>query len=171
MLDFHGLFPSYVALFPGGVYMEIESLRLDLHLKRKQKKPQGQHQRFHRRRKKKKKKKPREDGVRRRKEKKKPDARPGFAAQRPGSRDHLGRATRDPGGRASPRDQVAPRPSSLRGEPRSRIWVFFFSFLSSSNTFFSGFFFFFFFLLRCCPCGFFCFLFKCKSSLRDSISM
>ena len=55
MLDFHGLFLSYVALFPGGVYTEIKSLRLDLHLKRKQKKPQGQHQRFHRRRKKKKK--------------------------------------------------------------------------------------------------------------------
>ena len=54
MLDFHGLFASYVALFSGGVYMEIESLRLDLHLKRKQKKPQGQH----RRRKKKKKKNP-----------------------------------------------------------------------------------------------------------------
>ena len=57
MLDFHGLFPSYVALFPGGVYMKIESLRLDLHLKRKQKKQQGQHQRFHQRRKKEKKKK------------------------------------------------------------------------------------------------------------------
>ena len=28
-LDFHGLFASYVALFPGGVYMEIESLRFD----------------------------------------------------------------------------------------------------------------------------------------------
>ena len=38
MLDFHGLFPSYIALFLGGVYMEIESLRLDLNLKRKQKK-------------------------------------------------------------------------------------------------------------------------------------
>ena len=38
MLDFHGLFAFYVALFPGGVYMEIEFLRLDLHLKRKQKK-------------------------------------------------------------------------------------------------------------------------------------
>ena len=38
MLDFHELFASYVALFPGGVYIEIESLRLDLHLKRKQKK-------------------------------------------------------------------------------------------------------------------------------------
>ena len=57
MLDFYGLFPSYVALFPGGVYMEIEYLRLDLHLKTKQKKPQGQHQRFHQRRKKKKQKK------------------------------------------------------------------------------------------------------------------
>ena len=55
MLDFHGLFASYVALFPGGVYMEIESLRLDLHLKRKQKKPQGQHQRVHQRRRKEKK--------------------------------------------------------------------------------------------------------------------
>ena len=95
MLDFHGLFPSYVALFPGGVYMEIESLRLDLHLKRKQKKPQGQH-----RRRNKKKKKLREKGKKKnpekkvfeeeRKEKKKnPDARPGFAAQRTGSRRDL----------------------------------------------------------------------------------
>ena len=57
MLDFYGLFASYVALFPGGVYMEIESLRLDFHLKRKQKKPQGQHQRVHQKKKKKKKKK------------------------------------------------------------------------------------------------------------------
>ena len=96
MLDFHGLFPSYVALFPGGVYMEIESLRLDLHLKRKQKKPQGQH----RRRKKKKKKKPREEGVRRRKEKKKPDARPGFAAQRTGSRRDRGLCRRPGSGAA-----------------------------------------------------------------------
>ena len=73
MLDFHGLFPSYMALFPGGVYMEIESLRLDLHLKRKQKKPQGQHQRVHQRRKKKKKKK-----------------KPETVAQRLGSRCDLG---------------------------------------------------------------------------------
>ena len=29
MLDFYGLFASYVAFFPGGLYMEIESLRLD----------------------------------------------------------------------------------------------------------------------------------------------
>ena len=33
---------SDVALFPLGIYMEIEFLRLDLHLKRKQKKPQRQ---------------------------------------------------------------------------------------------------------------------------------
>ena len=33
---------SDVALFPRGIYMEIEFLRLDLHLKRKQIKPQGQ---------------------------------------------------------------------------------------------------------------------------------
>ena len=78
MLDFHGLFPSYVALFPGGVYMKIESLRLDLHLKRKQKKQQGQHQRFHQRRKKEKKKKKnpekkvfiREEGKKKKKKKK-----------------------------------------------------------------------------------------------------
>ena len=93
MLDFHGLFPSYVTLFPGGVYMEIESLRLDLNLKRKQKKPQGQHQRVHQRRKKKKKKrkKPREEGVhqRRRKEKKK-KKKLETITQRPGSRCDLG---------------------------------------------------------------------------------
>ena len=71
MLDFHGLFPSYIALFLGGVYMEIESLRLDLNLKRKQKKPQGQHQRVHQRRKKKKKK-------------------PETVAQQPGSQCNLG---------------------------------------------------------------------------------
>ena len=35
MLDFNGLFPSYVALFPGGVYMKIESLRLDFKPKNK----------------------------------------------------------------------------------------------------------------------------------------
>ena len=88
MLDFHGLFASYVALFPGGVDMEIESLRLDLHLKRKQKKPHGSTNVFiGEERKKKKKKNPGkkvfEEG---KKKKKKPDARPGFATQRPGSR-------------------------------------------------------------------------------------
>ena len=96
MLDFYGLHVSYVALFSGGVYMEIESLRLDFHLKRKQKKttraaPTFSSEKKEKKKKKnpgKKEKKPREEGVRRRKEKKKkkPDARPGFAAQRPGSR-------------------------------------------------------------------------------------
>ena len=89
MLDFHGLFPSYVALFPGGVYMKIEYLRLDLHLKRKQKKPQGQHQRVHQRRKKK--KKPREEG-KKKKKKKTRDSRAAtwvcrdLGSARPGSR-------------------------------------------------------------------------------------
>ena len=70
MLDFYGLHVSYVTLFPGGVYMEIEYLRLDFHLKRKPKKttraaPTCSSE------KKERKKKPREEGVRRRKEKKK----------------------------------------------------------------------------------------------------
>ena len=91
MLDFHGLFVSYVALFPGGVYMEIESLRLDLHLKRKQKKPQGQHQRFHRRRKKKKKTQRRRCSKKERKKKKKTRCatwsnQKNWVAPRPGSR-------------------------------------------------------------------------------------
>ena len=42
--DFYGLFTFDVALFPRGIYMEIESLRLDLHLKIKQTKPQRQQQ-------------------------------------------------------------------------------------------------------------------------------
>ena len=33
---------SDVALFPCGIYMKIDFLKLDLHLKRKKKKPQGQ---------------------------------------------------------------------------------------------------------------------------------
>ena len=99
MLDFHGLFPSYVALFLGGVYMEIKSLRLDLHLKTKQKNHKGSTNVFIGEERKKK-KKPREEGVRRRKEKKKkkkPDARPG-QTRRTGSR------SRDPGGRGARRD-------------------------------------------------------------------
>ena len=35
---------SDVTLFPHGMYIEIESLRLDLHLKSKQRKPQQQQQ-------------------------------------------------------------------------------------------------------------------------------
>ena len=61
MLDFYGLHVSYVALFSGGVYMEIESLRLDFHLKRKQKKTTRAAPTFSSE-KKEKKKKPREEG-------------------------------------------------------------------------------------------------------------
>ena len=35
---------SDMTLFPHGIYLEIKSLRLDLHLKRKQRKPQRQQQ-------------------------------------------------------------------------------------------------------------------------------
>ena len=58
------------------------------------------------------------------------------------------RSAQDPGrarSRPATQAQVAPRPSSLRGEPRSSIWFFFFFFFPSSNTFFSRFFFFSFF--------------------------
>ena len=87
-------------------------------------------------------------------------------------------------------DRVAARPRSHRDPGRARLFLgfffFFFFFLSSlmNALWFSGFllcFWVFFssgFLLcfwvffSCCPCSFFvCFRFKCKSSLRDSISM
>ena len=87
MLDFYGLFASYVAFFSCGVYMEIESLRLDLHLKRKQKKTTRAAPTCSSEKKEKKKKKKTRDSraatwV---------AVRPGFSAQRTGLRRDLGR--------------------------------------------------------------------------------
>ena len=125
MLDFYGLHVSYVALFSGGVYMKIESLRLDFHLKRKQKKTTradvfiGEEI--------KKKKKPREEGKktqRRRcsknKEKKKKKNQmsrdPGGRGARPRSR---------PATQVVPRDPGAARPGSRSCDPggRGATWV------------------------------------------------